>query len=144
MIFFLHLLSINRNQFYEKEPLILRGNADRADDFFLQVRGESRENDGRRQRDDPDHYEPQERAFLHRPGHSGRIYGGHAEGRELESMSCLFTGLLIITRVLLLLLLLEEPQYVKIRKEKSLLFLSFYKGSALWMIFPLWFVMILR
>lgn len=44
----------------------------------------------------------------------GLGHGGHAEGRELESMSCLFTGLLIITRVLLLLLLLEEPQYVKI------------------------------
>ena len=44
----------------------------------------------------------------------GLGHGGHAEGRELESMSRLLTGLLIISRVLLQLLLLEEPQYVKI------------------------------
>lgn len=40
--------------------------------------------------------------------------GGHVEGQELESISCLLTGLLIITRVLLLLLLSEEPQYINI------------------------------
>lgn len=50
--------------------------------------------------------------FWHLDGGLG--HGGHAEGRELESMSRLLTGLLIITRVLLLLLLSEEPQYVKI------------------------------
>lgn len=44
----------------------------------------------------------------------GLEHGGHAEGQELESMSRLLTSLLITTRVLLLLLLSEEPQDIKI------------------------------
>ena len=40
--------------------------------------------------------------------------GGHVEGQELESTGCLLTGLLTITRVLPLLLLSEEPQYINI------------------------------
>lgn len=66
----------------------------------------------------------------------GLEHGGHAEGQELESMSRLLTSLLITTRVLLLLLLSEEPQDIKINiilKEPAKTKKKIYKYFHRWL-----------